>query len=671
MTLPLPNTIFEHYQRLASQWTVDMSDEQLDDLCQQAGDVERAANGSQHIWALAQINPTPGHCDSNGAQLLSQYRLAAAMQLGGVLSPELSLMGYPISDAVIRFPAIVDHQLDLLAELATQTGETALCVGFVEPVAGLPANKAHQPYYNSLAVCQQGTIQGVVRKRLLPAYNEYYDPRIFRVPTDDQPLIAPWQHGRGLPVVENWQPVINGVHVGLHVCYDWWHTDGMVEANPLDGWMAAYPDTQVLLNASASPSRLGKLHTREDVLARLIHRYHKPLLYCNQVGGVDEHVFDGASMAIDGNGDLRARGPAFAPAMMLVSLFEPEADNSSASSIAPHPEAMPDNQHLAAYPADGFDELHRLDCHRTYDALVLGVRDYFKKTGFKRSLLGLSGGLDSSITAAIATEALGADNVLGVLMPSALTSEASEQDARQLASNLAMPVIQLPIDAFERAATQQRQTANTALLTHWGSPASQHFADDNQQAMSRAMLLRLLGNEYQALPLATSDKSELYLGYATVNGDMSGGLAPLGDVVKTKVRALGYWINQHKGHKGHKMQEVIPEMIMQKPPGAELAMDPATGKPLTAEDALMPYAFADEVIWRMEYHHQWPLDMVNEPFAYEATHSITPEQKQAWLEKFLHRMQRAVFKWWVAPPILIVDGEGGADPSCLSASHCR
>jgi NAD+ synthetase len=647
--------IVDHYQSLASQWVVDMPDEQLDRLCHEAETLARPlanqVDASRRIWAMVQINPTPGHCETNAAQIMSQYRLAEAMQLGGVLTPELSLMGYPINDAVIRFPNIVETQLDMLAELAKKTGETALCIGFVEPVVGLSPT-AHQPYYNSTAICQYGTIQGVVRKRLLPAYNEYYDPRIFRVPAAEHPLITSWQYGRGLTAVDKWQPVIHGIPIGVQVCYDWWHNSDMLETNPVDCWMAAYPETQVFLNASSSPSRLGKLHTREGVLARLIHRYKKPLLYCNQVGGVDEHIFDGASMAIDSNGDLLARGPAFSPAMVLVPLEE-TATNGSKRYIAPHPEAMPDNNHLAAYPAYRFDETHGLDCPRAYHALVLGIRDYFKKTGFKRAVLGLSGGLDSSITAAIATEALGADNVLGVLMPSVLTSESSEHDARLLADNLGMPVIELPIGEFESAASQQRQQANKALLPHWGSPASQHFADDNQQAMSRAMLLRLLGNEYGALPLATSDKSELYMGYATVNGDMSGGLAPLGDVVKTKVRALGYWINQHKG------ERVIPENIMRKPPGAELAIDPVTGKALTAEDALMPYAFADEIIWRIEYKHQWPLDMVNDAFAYEATHSISPKQKQAWLEKFLHRVQRAVFKWWVAPPILIVDGEGG------------
>lgn len=637
-----PNFL-NHATTIANQWQIGVSNSQLNQLCNQAKTVTAKEVG---WWGMAQINPIPGDCEYNANQLMSQYRLAEALGLDGILSPELSLMGYPIGDAVVRFPSMLEKQLTTLAECAKKTTTTALLIGFVEPVPGLADSAtAHvnRPYYNSVAVCQHGTIQGVIRKQLLPSYHEYHDPRIFRPPSQNEPPIVPWQHGHGLPEVAHWQPIINGIPVGISVCYDWWHNESFVEDSPIATWLAYYPNTQLLLNASASPSRLGKLARRQQIFQQLTERYQLPLLYANQTGGIDEHLFDGASVAISKTGQTIARGPAFQPALVITNPL------LGLGEVHTHPEEAQSSPTIITEKA--FGPTHQYDLPRAYQAITTGIGDYFAKTGFQRALLGLSGGLDSSITATLAVDALGAANVLGVLMPSELTSQQSDQDARQLASNLGMPVIKLPIADLTSAASQQRQQANQHLEKTWGQPASQHFADDNQQAMSRAMLLRLLGNEYRALPLATSDKSELYLGYATVNGDMSGALAPLGDVVKTKVKALGEWLNRDG--------ERIPAAILTKPPGAELAIDPTTGKTLTAEDALMPYLFADEVIWRIEYRHQWPADMLNEPFAYEATHSLTREQKQAWLAKFVTRMERAVFKWWVAPPILIVDGQGG------------
>lgn len=599
---------------------------------------------------MGQLNPTPGRLETNSQQIGRGYQVAAALQADAFICPELSAMGYPVGDVVVRFPALVEAQLDAVAALAKTTGNTALVVGFAEPVPGI-SPYARSPFYNAVAICQQGTVHGVVRKRMLPNYNEYSDSRVFR-PAPDA-FIAPWHHGRGVANTTLWPGTFVGpARYGVAICYDWWHQKPYDDAPPtasptqcpVGQWLAAYPETDVLINCSASPSRAGKLATRQRLFAGLAKRYGKPLVYVNQSGAIDEHIFDGASSVISASGDWVARSQAFAPALTMVN------PTLGLGHVAPHPE---DNTLTTPTTGPVFDTHHTDDVARTVDAITCGIKEYFKKSGFSRAVLGLSGGLDSSITAALAVRALGKANVLGVFMPTAITSPQSQTDMAALAAGLGIPTLTLPIGGAVQACVDQQIVAQQHLNEHWGAPSAHSYAADNVQATTRASLLRMIANDYHALPLATSDKSELYMGYATVNGDMSGALAPIGDVVKTKVFAIGHWLNNEAG------RAVIPLSVLTKPPGAELAIDPKTGQPVLAEDALMPYPFLDEVIFRVERLHQHPSHMVGNTFAYERDHpEVDAAVKQAWLDEFVSRMAFAAFKWWVAPPVLIIDAEG-------------
>ncbi|MDH4379652.1 MAG: NAD(+) synthase [Vampirovibrionales bacterium] len=609
----------------------------------------------QGFWGMGQINPAAGHVASNARQIQHHIIAAEALGLDGIVFPELSLMGYPIGDIILRYPDLVAQQLNTLSELALLTKETVALVGIVEPIANVsPTAKA--PYYNSVAILHQGEIKGVVRKHLLPNYNEYYDARTFQ--PDTEVGIQPWQHKNTGHTVPTWDGVITGPSgaygVGLSICYDWWF-DPNTHPNqtcPIQGLLEQQPNIQLLINASASPSRSGKQATRQALFQNLAQKYQRPLLYVNQCGAIDEHSYDGASCAVAADGTLISRAPSFESALWIANPF------TGVGVVAPSPEEpLASTSYFLSAPDStlAFDATHAADLERTYHSVVQGIRDYFTKTGFQRAVLGLSGGLDSSLVAALACHALGPQNVLGVRMPSPTSSDGSLTDAEDLAQRLGMPIIDCPIAEPINVFESTRQDVHAQLSSQWplGAPS---FAGDNIQAMSRASVLRVIGNDYRALPLATSDKSELYLGYATVNGDMSGALSPLGDVLKTKVRALGAWLNAKARLKG--AIEPIPEAILTKPSGAELAIDPKTGRHLTAEDALMPYELADELIWRVEAHHATPQQLQTMTLTYETRYTVAPEQKQAWLDIFFTRVERAAFKWWVAPPMIIVDGSG-------------
>ena len=614
----------------------------------------------QGFWGMGQINPAAGNIAHNAQQIKSYIRAAEALGLDGIVFPELSLMGYPIHDVILRYPELVTQQLSALTQLATLAGETVVMVGIVEPIPNVsPTAKA--PYYNSVAILHQGAIKGVVRKHLLPSYNEYYDVRTFQ--PSPEVGIQPWVHENTNGPNVTWDGTIAGpagtYGVGLSICYDWWF-DAPSHAGthphqrcPIQGLVEQQPTIRLLINASASPSRSGKQATRQALFQHLTQKYQRPLLYVNQCGAIDEHSYDGASCAVASDGTLISRAPSFNSALWIANPL------TGVGVVAPSPEEpIVAKPYFLSVPdiTAPFDASHSADVARTYHSVVQGIRDYFAKTGFERAVLGLSGGLDSSIVAALACDALGEKNVLGVRMPSPTSSDGSLTDAEDLAQRLGMPIINCPILEPINAFESLRTKAGNQLTTHWERGQAPSFAGDNIQAMSRASILRVIGNDYRALPLATSDKSELYLGYATVNGDMSGALSLIGDVLKTKVRALGAWLNTQARLKG--AVEPIPEAILTKPSGAELAIDPKTGKHLTAEDALMPYEFADELIWRVETHHATPSQLLAMTLTYESRYSLTPEQKQVWIEKFFTRVERAAFKWWVAPPMIIVDGSG-------------
>lgn len=613
--------------------------------------------GQGHM-ALGQINTTPGDLEGNARKIMAYLATAEALGLDLIAFPELALMGYPPRDVIVRHPFLVQENLKWLESIAQRTDKTYALVGFVEPrydakpATLFPSDQEPQfgkAYYNAMAVLGEGKIQAIVRKCLIPNYAEFEDYRQFEFSpcSGAQPVNSPdgseEQDGR---LIE-----IHGHQYGLSICEDLWNDADFFERplypkDPIAELAANRPEA--LINISSSPTRSRKEQMKHNLFSHVTHKYGIPLVYANQVGTVDEVSFDGASRLYNGQGELVARGQTFQEQFLIMNPLR------GIGSIAPLPAGL--EQTLSAPKT--FNAYDTSDLGRTYESLLQGIRDYFRKTGFQRAMLGLSGGLDSSVTVVLLADALGPENVLGISMPSEITPEYNRTDAQLLADNLGITLIEVPIGGITQSFAQSLGVIPAQLQTHWGTPDPRSNALDNVQAISRATILRQLGNEYRAFPVATSDKSEFYLGYATVNGDMSGALAPLGDVPKTKVRALARWLNENRPSHVKTPQNVLPEAIITRPSGADLKVDPATGQLVTAEQELMPYEFADEIIWRIEALHQSQAEMRNERFQYEMNYLLEPTQKEKWLAEFFSRMARAVFKWFVAPPILMVEGNG-------------
>ena len=370
-------------------------------------------------------------------------------------------------------------------------------------------------------------------------------------------------------------------------------------------------------------------------------KHKTPIVYVNQVGSGECLSFEGASRVYDADGNLTAMAKSYAEQFFIVDVDDKQGQ------INPLPKGL--EKTLNSQKAFSLD--HEPDLERTYLTIVQSIKDYFKKTGFKRAVLGLSGGLDSTVCAVLLADALGKENVFGISMPSRITSSESKNDARDLAGNLGINFLEIPIgDMFDVTRTKFDELFGK-MEESWNCRYKNSYTNDNIQARARATILWGIANEFEkCLSIATSDKSEAYMGYATINGDMSGGFAPIADVTKTKLFALAKWMNENR-----KVKNAIPQSVIEKRPGAELAINPKTGKPLLAEEALMPYEFLDEVIWRVENLHQTIGDMIDVEFLYEKKEHVSKEQKKEWLEKFFKRMSFAVYKWSILPPAPIVD----------------
>ncbi len=370
----------------------------------------------------------------------------------------------------------------------------------------------------------------------------------------------------------------------------------------------------------------------------------KPTIYVNQVGATDNISYAGLSCVFNQDGKLIARAKAFEEQLLIVNPL------NNIGKIYPIPQDMENSfKQKQSFSLDYEPEMERI-----YKTLVQGIKDYFNKCGLKRAVLGLSGGLDSTVAAVLLTDALGKENILGISMPSKLTSLESKSDARELAQNLGIHFIEQSIKPMCETTSECLNKIFNDTEKSWNGRFSKSFTPDNIQARSRAMYLWGVSNEFAScIPIATSDKSEAYMGYATINGDMSGGFAPIADVTKTKLFALARWMNKNRTP-----MNAIPESIILKKPGAELAIDPNTGKTLNAEDALMPYEFLDEIIWRVENKNETYEEMLNSKFIYEAKNNISLEQKKEWLNKFYSRMSTAIYKWSILPPSVIVEKQG-------------
>ena len=594
---------------------------------------------------LAQINPIAGNIEYNAKKVVKYITHAQNIGLDLVVFPELVLMGYPIEDTIDRHPIIVEENIKWLKEIAKITTSTTAIVGFVEPrkYDHLTGKK----YFNSVAVLQNGKISGIIRKSLLPTYSEFNDYRYI----EPSPVVGS-QKPETLGCfdensIENCPKTneINGLKYGISICEDCWNNKEffndttLYSIDPIEELAQENPD--VFINCSASPTRAKKEQLKHNMLSFISKKYKTPIVYVNQVGAIDNSSFDGSSRVFDKNGKLLARAKSFTEQFLIVN------PHQNLGKIYPLTKGL----EKTLTEAKIYTLEYEPDLERTYKTIVQGIRDYFNKTGFKRAVLGLSGGLDSTVCAVLLADAIGAENVFGVSMPSKITSKESKTDAEKLANNLGINFTEAPIKDMVETTNNCLQDLFKTVEDKWNCRYKQSFTMDNIQARSRAIFLWGISNEFdRCLPIATSDKSELYMGYATINGDMSGGFAPIADVPKTKLFALARWLNKNRT-----VKDAIPEAIILKKPGAELAIDPKTGKPLIAEDALMPYEFLDEVIWRIENKKEHYYDMLESEFLYEKSNKVSKEQKIEWLNKFYRRMSTALYKWSILPPSVIVD----------------
>ena len=483
--------------------------------------------------ALVQTNPTIGDVSGNVAILLE--RVDHARELGAqlVVFPEQAIIGYPAKDLLLR-REVIDANLAALARIADAAQDLAVLVGYAER----NDQPTGRPLYNAAALLHRGQVLGNWRKQLLPIYDVFDEVRYF---------------GRG-----GVQPVVEyaGMKLGVTVCEDLWSNEEMLgrplyDSDPLGALVEA--GAQMVFNVSASPYFLGKHELRIKLLQHHARAKHVPLFYVNQVGGNDEQLFDGASFVVDADGKYVGQSQAFAEDLLLV-----DTDDLSATRCDEYVRGV---ANLRA-------------------ALVMGIRDYVRKCGFRSAVIGLSGGIDSALVAVLAAEALGAENVHAVAMPSRYSSDHSVADARALAENLGIRFTLIEIEPMHAAFEQ-------SLRTYFaGSEAG--IAEENIQARSRGVILMALSNKFGSLLLTTGNKSELAVGYCTLYGDMAGGLAAISDVPKTMVYRLSEHINATAG------REVIPRNIITKPPSAELKPDQKD------QDSLPPYEVLDEILQRYE-----------------------------------------------------------------------
>lgn len=476
---------------------------------------------------FAQLNTTVGDLSGNYEKILAAYRRLDAAGADIVLTPELALCGYPPRDLLFK-SRFVPENLAALERLEGELRTAALVVGFPD----LNRSGSGHPFHNAAAVLEPGKARRIVQKTLLPTYDVYDETRYFEPATDIAPV------------------TIKGRKFGLTICWDIWpntHRPRPLRGiHPVEVLVAA--GATALLNLSASPFELGKPARRLAMLGELAHRYGLPIHYCNAVGGNDQLIFDGNSLSFDAQGNCLWQGASFAAETVVVD------EESSNKFVSPPLSTMQDLE----------------------DALALGLRDYMAKCGFSSCVLGLSGGLDSAVVATLAVSAIGADNVIGVAMPSEYSSPHSVEDAFVLAKNLGIRCLNIPIGpAFTVFKTQMQEAF---------AGREEDLTEENMQARLRGLTLMSLSNKFGHLLLSTGNKSELAVGYCTLYGDMCGGLAIISDVPKTMVYELAHHLNATAGG------DCIPLRTIEKPPSAELRPNQ------TDQDTLPPYDLLDKIL---------------------------------------------------------------------------
>jgi len=516
--------------------------------------------------AIAQLNPTIGDIAGNAQRILEAAQQAIAQGARLLVTTELALCGYPPRDLLMQ-PSFIATMEAALEQLANDLPPNlAVLVGTIE-VNSQAIVYGGKPLYNIAALLEGGRVQQRFRKRLLPTYDVFDEDRYFE----------PGQESQCFTVTQDDVPVT----VGVTVCEDLWNDEEFwgkrtYYVNPLDDLAAKGAD--LVVNLSASPFCVGKQHMREAMLRHGAKRCRLPILYVNQVGGNDDLIFDGNSVVFNRYGEVVERACSFETDLRIVT-FNADTKAIGRGIVTPLP-----------------------DCPEAeiWGALVLGVRDYVQKCGFRSVVLGLSGGIDSSLVAAIATAALGSEHVLGILMPSPYSSDHSITDALALADNLGIDTQIVPIEPAMKAFD--------TMLDPLFEGTTFGVAEENIQSRIRGVLLMAVSNKLGHLLISTGNKSEMAVGYCTLYGDMNGGLAAIADVPKTWVYSVCQWLNEGGWQDWHygmaNPHEIIPDNVITKPPSAEL-------KPgQVDQDSLPPYDTLDDILDRFIEDHQSPAEIV-------------------------------------------------------------
>jgi NAD+ synthase (glutamine-hydrolysing) len=473
---------------------------------------------------FAQINPTVGDLRGNCELITRAYERLEGAGAELVLTPELAMTGYPPQDLVLK-SRFVPENLELLAKLHARVGDAALLVGFVDRNEG-----RGKPFRNAAALLERGKPIRKTYKSLLPTYDVFDEERYFQPAERVEPFF------------------VHGKKIGVTICEDIWTEHylprPLYDCEPVRSLVEQ--GAEIIVNLSSSPFSLHKPAIRYEMVAGLARAHQRPISYCNLIGGNDQLIFDGDSFAVNSAGNVIAQLAAFREDERVV-------DTASTSVIEFHEGKIPG---------------------QIFGALSLGLCDYCRKCNFHSVVVGLSGGVDSAVTAVIAVDALGAENVTGVSMPSPYSSRGSIEDARALARNLGIKFLEIPItDAFQVFKAQFKEIFKRL---------HENETEENMQPRLRAMILMALSNKFGHLVLSTGNKSELAVGYCTLYGDMAGGLAVISDVPKTMIYELARWINRDR--------EIIPKSTIEKPPSAELKPNQKD------QDTLPPYEILDEIL---------------------------------------------------------------------------
>ena len=537
--------------------------------------------------ALAQINPTVGDLEGNTRKIIAFAQEARSRGAELVIFSELAITGYPPQD-LVDVPAVVEKNLRRLDEIAAATRGIRVIVGAVTPAHA----ETGKSVMNSAVALMDGKVRLIQSKMLLPTYDVFDEQRYFAAAKRQQLL----------------PEFISGHNVALTICEDAWNdkqffAKQMYSVDPVDDLIRAGGD--FVLNISASPFHAGKQEYRLDLVRTIAKRHKVPVVMVNQVGGNDSLIFDGSSVAVAADGTLLAQAKSFEEDLVI---FDSESSEPGEVHASP-----------------------KCDEECTYKAIVLGTRDYVRKCGFKRALVGLSGGIDSAVVASIAVDALGKENVIGIGMPSQHSSQGSLEDARALAQNLGIRFKVAPIADLYNSYERALEPVFHAVNPDWACPScsTTDVTYENVQARIRGTLLMALSNRYSALVLAPGNKSEMAVGYSTLYGDMVGGLAPIADLLKTSVYKLARWINRE--------QEIIPSETIEKAPSAELSPGQKDS------DTLPPYEVLDAIIE----------DFVED---YKTANQIaeTRQLDITLVKRVLRMIERSEYKRQQAAPILKV-----------------